>query len=86
MRVLAKSRNVLIRPESYEKKVGGIIIPDTVQNRKERWGEIVSVGDYKDPSLVAGMRVFYRIAGAVQVEDNGDQLQFVPYDNILGCE
>ena len=36
---------VLIKVDSGEKKIGGIIIPDTVQDGDNRFGIIVSVGN-----------------------------------------
>lgn len=78
MRVIAKSNNVIIRPEVVEKKVGSLFIPETAGEKKHKWGIIESIGD-GDFEVKVGDRVLYSTSGVTAIED----VHVVPYSSIL---
>ena len=70
--------------EPEEKKVGGIIIPDTVKE-KPVMGEIVAIGtdDEVKENLKVGDRVIYAKYGGTEVEIDGEELIILAYADVL---
>ena len=84
-------RVVVKRVTSEEKTKGGIIIPDSAQEKPQE-GEIVSVGEgaRKDsgeliaPSVKAGDRVLFGKWSGTEVTLNGEELLIMKESDILG--
>lgn len=62
MNILAE--NVLIEPQSNEKVVGGVIIPDTVRT-SQKDGIVVTAGDKTE--VKEGDRVIFNMSSATKV-------------------
>lgn len=67
-----------------EKKVGGIIIPDTVKE-KPVMGEIVAIGTDEEvkENLKVGDQVIYAKYGGTDVEIDGQELIILSYGDVL---
>ena len=74
MKVKPLSDRVLVKLEKSEtKSAGGIIIPDTAQE-KTQIGSVVEVGDDKEVIKVkAGQKVMYDKYAGTQVKIGGDE-------------
>jgi len=85
---------VLIKAvEEEERKVGGIIIPDTAKERPQM-GEVVALGDDVEHTdrkqkklsevLKVGDRVIYARYGGTEVKMNGEEFLIVSRSDVLG--
>ncbi len=84
-------RVVLRRIEPEAKSAGGIIIPDTVQEKPTE-GEVVAVGpgarnergEIVAPSVEAGDRVLFGKWSGTEVKLDGDELLIMKESDIIG--
>ncbi len=84
-------RIVVRRIDADEKTAGGIIIPDTAQEKPQE-GEVVSVGPGardKDGKLIAmdlkpGDRVLFGKWSGTEVKIDGDELLIMKESDVLG--
>jgi chaperonin GroES len=94
MKIKPVDERVLIKGvEEEERKVGGIIIPDTAKERPQM-GQVVALGDDVEHSdrkqkklsdiLKVGDRVIYARYGGTEVKMNGDEFLIVSRSDILG--
>ncbi len=77
-------RVVVKTTEPGEKKVGGIIIPDTAKE-KPQMGEVIALGtdeEVKD-NLKVGDRVIYAKYGGTEVELDGEEYIILSYGDVL---
>ncbi|MCL2139028.1 MAG: co-chaperone GroES [Treponema sp.] len=74
MKVRPLADRVLVKLEKNEEKTaGGIIIPDTAQEKTQQ-GIVVEIGDDKEKILVnAGQRVMYDKYAGTQIKINGEE-------------
>ena len=74
MKVKPLADRVMVKLEKNEAKTaGGIIIPDTAQEKTQQ-GVVVEVGDDKDVIKVkAGQRVMYDKYAGTQIKINGEE-------------
>ena len=74
MKVRPLADRVMVKLEKNEAKTaGGIIIPDTAQEKTQQ-GLVVEVGDDKDVIKVkAGQRVMYDKYAGTQIKINGEE-------------
>ena len=74
MKVKPLADRVMVKLEKNEAKTaGGIIIPDTAQEKTQQ-GLVVEVGDDKDVIKVkAGQRVMYDKYAGTQIKINGEE-------------
>jgi len=84
MKVKPLADRVIVKLEKSEtKSAGGIIIPDTAQE-KTQIGTVVEVGDDKDVIKVkAGQKVMYDKYAGTQVKINGDEHLILKMSDIL---
>ena len=84
MKVKPIGDRVVVKLEKSEtKSAGGIIIPDTAQE-KTQIGSVVSVGDDKDVIKVkAGQKVMYDKYAGTQVKIGGDDHLILKMSDIL---
>ena len=84
MKVKPLADRVIVKLEKSEtKSAGGIIIPDTAQE-KTQIGTVVEVGDDKDVIKVkAGQKVMYDKYAGTQVKINGDDHLILKMSDIL---
>ena len=84
-------RVVVRRIDAEEKTKGGIIIPDTAQEKPQE-GEVIAagLGKYKEDGsrqpldVNAGDRVLFGKYGGSEITVNGEQLLIMREDEILG--
>ena len=83
MKVKPLTDRVLVKLEKSETKTtGGIIIPDTAQE-KTQIGVVVAIGDDKDIKVKAGDKVMYDKYAGTQVKIGGDDHLILKMTDIL---
>ena len=83
MKVIPLTDRVLVKLEKSENKsAGGIIIPDTAQE-KTQIGAVVEVGDDKDIKVKAGQKVMYDKYAGTQVKIGGEDHLILKMADIL---
>ena len=83
MKVKPLTDRVLVKLEKSEtKSAGGIIIPDTAQE-KTQIGTVVDVGDDKDIKVKAGEKVMYDKYAGTQVKIAGEEHLILKMADIL---
>jgi len=84
MKVKPLADRVMVKLEKNEAKTaGGIIIPDTAQEKTQQ-GLVVEVGDDKEVIKVkAGQRVMYDKYAGTQVKINGDEHLIIKMSDII---
>jgi chaperonin GroES len=86
-----QDRIVVSRIQEQEKTKGGIIIPDTAQEKPAE-GKVLSVGNGKvledgkvrKPDVKVGDRVLFSKYGGTDVTIDGEELLILREDDILG--
>jgi chaperonin GroES len=75
---------VVLEPKEAEKKVGGIIIPDTVKE-KPQMGVVIAIGTDEElnKSVKIGDRVLYAKYGGTEVEIDDKKYLIVSKSDIL---
>ena len=84
-------RVVVRRVDSEEKTAGGIIIPDTAQEKPQE-GEVVSVGpgargddnELIAPDVKTGDRILFGKWSGTEVKLNGEELLIMKESDIMG--
>ena len=95
MKIKPVDERVLIKPvEEEERKVGGIIIPDTASKDRPQMGDVIAVGDDIEHSdrkqkklsdvIKVGDRVIYARYGGTEVKIEGDEFLIVSRSDVLG--
>ena len=95
MKIKPVDERVLIKPvEEAERKVGGIIIPDTASKDRPQMGDVIAVGDDVELTdrkqkklsdvIKVGDRVIYARYGGTEVKIEGDEFLIVSRSDILG--
>ena len=84
MKVKPLADRVMVKLETNEAKTaGGIIIPDTAQEKTQQ-GVVVEVGDDKDVIKVkAGQKVMYDKYAGTQVKVNGEEHLILKMSDII---
>ena len=84
MKVKPLADRVMVKLEKNEAKTaGGIIIPDTAQEKTQQ-GVVVEVGDDKDVIKVkAGQKVMYDKYAGAQVKIDGDEYLILKMSDII---
>jgi chaperonin GroES len=84
MKVKPLADRVIVKLEKSEAKTaGGIIIPDTAQEKTQQ-GTVVEVGDDKDVIKVkAGQKVMYDKYAGTQVKIDGNEYLILKMSDIL---
>jgi len=65
-----------------EKTAGGIIIPDTAQEKSSE-GEVVAVAPDATDELAVGDRIIFREFGGTEVDLDGEEYVLLESDDIL---
>ncbi|MBU1706911.1 co-chaperone GroES [bacterium] len=95
MKIKPVDERVLIKPvEESERKVGGIIIPDTASKDRPQMGDVIAVGDDVELTdrkqkklsdvIKVGDRVIYARYGGTEVKVEGEEFLIVSRSDILG--
>jgi len=84
MKVIPLADRVMVKLEKTEAKTaGGIIIPDTAQEKTQQ-GVVVEVGDDKDVIKVkAGQKVMYDKYAGTQIKIDGEEHLIIKMADIL---
>ena len=84
MKVIPLADRVMVKLEKNEaKSAGGIIIPDTAQEKTQQ-GVVVEVGDDKDVIKVkAGQKVMYDKYAGTQIKIDGEEHLIIKMADIL---
>ncbi len=96
MKIKPVDERVLIKPveEEEERKIGGIIIPDTASKDRPQMGDVIAVGDDVEHTdrkqkklsdvIKIGDRVIYARYGGTEVKIDEDEFLIVSRSDILG--
>lgn len=95
MKIRPVDERVLIKPiEEEERKVGGIIIPDTATKDRPQMGEIIALGDDVEVSdrkqkklsaiVKVGDKIIYARYGGTEVKIDDEEFLIVNRSDILG--
>lgn len=77
------NENVLLEVvEKEEKTAGGIIIPDSVQE-KPQYAKVVAVGNIDNPGIAIDDLVYFKKFSGTDIEFEGRKLIFIPYADLL---
>ena len=68
--------------EQESKTSGGIIIPDTAQE-KPQYGKVVALGNIENPGIAVGDFVYFKKYSGTELNYNGKDLLFVQYSDLL---
>ena len=84
MKVKPLADRVMVKLEKNEAKTsGGIIIPDTAQEKTQQ-GKVIEIGDDKDVIKVAvGQKVMYDKYSGTQIKIDGEEYLIVKMSDIL---
>jgi len=84
MKVIPLADRVMVKLEKTEAKTaGGIIIPDTAQEKTQQ-GVVVEVGDDKDVIKVkAGQKVMYDKYAGTQIKIDGEEHLIIKMADII---
>lgn len=84
MKVKPLADRVMVKLEKNEAKTsGGIIIPDTAQEKTQQ-GKVIEVGDDKDVIKVSvGQKVMYDKYSGTQIKIDGEEYLIVKMSDIL---
>jgi chaperonin GroES len=84
MKIRPLEDRVVLEPKEAEKKVGGIIIPDTVKE-KPQMGEVIAIGTDEElnKNVKVGDRVLYAKYGGTEVEIDDKKYLIVSKSDIL---
>ena len=84
MKVKPLADRVMVKLEKNEAKTaGGIIIPDTAQEKTQQ-GKVVEVGDDKEVIKVkAGQKVMYDKYAGTQIKINGEEHLILKMSDII---
>ncbi len=84
MKVIPLADRVMVKLEKNEAKTaGGIIIPDTAQEKTQS-GVVVEIGDDKDVIKVkAGQKVMYDKYAGTQVKIDGEEYLILKMSDII---
>ena len=89
MKIEPMMGRILIKRCEPEQKSGGIIIPDTAQEKSTK-GEVLAVGKFekdKEHNIQVGDFVCFPKWGGTEIKDeNGDVLIIIKADEILAIE
>lgn len=95
MKIKPVDERVLVKAiEEEERKVGGIIIPDTASKERPQMGEVVAIGDDIDHTdrkqkklsdiIKVGDRVIYARYGGTEVKIESEEFLIISRSDILG--
>ena len=95
MKIKPVDERVLIKPvEEEERKIGGIIIPDTASKDRPQMGDVIAVGDDVEHTdrkqkklsdvIKIGDRVIYARYGGTEVKIDEDEFLIVSRSDVLG--
>lgn len=79
------NQNVLLdisEDNSEQKTAGGIIIPDTVREKKNS-ARVMGVSNIENPEISVGDIVLYKEYSGNEVEYDGKKYLLIPYSDIL---
>ena len=65
-----------------QKTAGGIIIPDTAQE-KPKFAKVVALSNIDGPEIAVGDVVFYKEYSGTEIELDGNKFLVVPYADVL---
>ncbi|MEZ4907479.1 MAG: co-chaperone GroES [Saprospiraceae bacterium] len=68
--------------EQETKTSGGIIIPDTAQE-KPQYGKVVALGNIENPGIAVGDFVYFKKYSGTELNYDGKDLLFVQYSDLL---
>lgn len=80
------NQNVILKVEDTsgeQKTASGIIIPDTVQKEKPKFGQVISLSNIEGPEIIVGDQVIYKDYSGTEIDLDGETFLVVPYESIL---
>lgn len=95
MKIKPVDERVLVKAvEEEERKVGGIIIPDTATKERPQIGEVIAIGDDVEHTdrkqkklsdvIKVGDRIIYARYGGTEIKIEEDEFLIISRSDILG--
>ena len=78
--------NVILKIEEASGEqwtASGIIIPDTVEKEKPKFGKVIALSNIEAPEIVVGDEVIYKNYSGTEIDLDGEKFLVVPYADIL---
>ena len=72
----------LTEEETEQKTSTGIIIPDSVKEKK-KMAKVIAIGELENAAIEPGDYVLYKDYSGVEAEINGNKYLVIPYADIL---
>lgn len=80
------NQNVILKIEEAsgeQRTASGIIIPDTVEKEKPKFGNVIALSNIEGPEIVVGDEVIYKNYSGTEIDLDGEKFLVVPYADIL---
>jgi chaperonin GroES len=80
------NQNVILKVEEAsgeQKTASGIIIPDTVEKEKPKFGEVIALSNIESPEIAVGETVIFKDYSGTEIDVDNEKFLVVPYADIL---
>lgn len=80
------NQNVILKVDEVggeQKTASGIIIPDTVEKEKPKYGEVIALSNIEGPEIVVGDTVIFKDYSGTEIKIDGDKYLVMPYADVL---
>ena len=80
------NQNVILKIEETSgelKTASGIIIPDTVEKEKPKFGKVIALSNIDGPEIAVGDEVIFKDYSGTKIDLEGEKYLVVPYADVL---
>jgi chaperonin GroES len=80
------NQNVILKVDDQigeQKTASGIIIPDTVEKEKPKFGEVKALSNIEGPEIALGDTVIFKDYSGTEIDLDGEKFLVLPYADVL---
>lgn len=80
------NQNVILKVDEVsgeQRTASGIIIPDTVEKEKPKFGEVIALSNIESPEIAVGETVIFKDYSGTEIDVENEKFLVVPYADIL---
>jgi len=80
------NQNVILKVDEVggeQRTASGIIIPDTVEKEKPKFGEVIALSNIEGPEIVVGDTVIFKDYSGTEIDLEGEKFLVLPYADVL---
>jgi len=80
------NQNVILQIEKElgeQRTASGIIIPDTVEKEKPKYGKVIALSNIEGPEIVVGDTVIFKDYSGTEIDLDGEKFLVIPYADVL---